>query len=237
MRAILFDLDGTLLPMDQREFVEAYFSELVAKFSALGFDGKRLIDTVWRGTRAMAVNDGSETSREVFWRVFEREYGPGSSSWDERFLEFYGQEFNRAARVATPDDAARGCVAAAHEKGYMVALATSPIFPEVATRARLSWAGLKWEDFDLITTYENSRYCKPNPLYYAEIAGKLGVAPSDMMMAGNDVDEDIIAAAGLARTYLVEPYVLNSSGSDISHVERGTLSDLLSLIRHLPHAG
>ena len=28
MKAVLFDLDGTLLPMDQEEFIGAYFTEL-----------------------------------------------------------------------------------------------------------------------------------------------------------------------------------------------------------------
>ena len=37
-RAIFFDLDGTLLPMDQDAFVKRYFGILSKYFAAVGFD-------------------------------------------------------------------------------------------------------------------------------------------------------------------------------------------------------
>ena len=40
---ILFDLDGTLLPMDQDEFVKAYFSKLAKKLAPLGYEPQKLI--------------------------------------------------------------------------------------------------------------------------------------------------------------------------------------------------
>ena len=48
-------------------------------------------------------------------------------------------------------------------------LATNPIFPAVAVETRLGWVGLTGSDFDLVTTYENSRSSKPNPAYYQSI--------------------------------------------------------------------
>ena len=64
---VLFDLDGTLLPMDQDVFVKDYFSRIAAKVAPAGYDPKQLIDTIWRGTAAMVKNDGSKTNEEAFW--------------------------------------------------------------------------------------------------------------------------------------------------------------------------
>ena len=57
-KAILFDLDGTLLPMDNNVFVKGYFKELAKKLSPIGLEPDKLIETVWAGTKAMVKNDG-----------------------------------------------------------------------------------------------------------------------------------------------------------------------------------
>ena len=66
MKVILFDLDGTLLPMDQDEFVKAYFGLLAKKLSAFGYEPEKLIQSIWMGTKAMITNDGSKTNEEAF---------------------------------------------------------------------------------------------------------------------------------------------------------------------------
>lgn len=44
MQMILFDLDGTLLPMDQEVFTKAYFQRLAAKLAPYGYEAGKLID-------------------------------------------------------------------------------------------------------------------------------------------------------------------------------------------------
>ena len=61
-------------------------------------------------------------------------------------------------------------------------LATNSIFPRIATENRIRWAGLEPDDFALITTYENSTYCKPNPAYYREVLGKLGLEAEECLV-------------------------------------------------------
>ena len=51
------------------------------------------------------------------------------------------------------------------------------------------WAGLKPEDFELYTTYENTGYCKPNPKYYQDILERLDLTAQECMMVGNDIYE------------------------------------------------
>ena len=70
MKAILFDLDGTLLPMQQDEFTAAYFDRLSKKLAPCGYEPERLIEGVWQDTNAMVKNNGEQTNEQVFRKEF-----------------------------------------------------------------------------------------------------------------------------------------------------------------------
>ena len=70
LTTILFDLDGTLLPMDQEVFVKDYLNRLAAKMVPYGYDPQMLVKAVWRGTGAMVANDGRKSNEAVFWETF-----------------------------------------------------------------------------------------------------------------------------------------------------------------------
>ena len=180
IKAILFDLDGTLLPMDQDEFTKGYFKLLAAKLAPYGYEPKTLIDTVWAGTAAMVKNTGVQTNEAAFWEMFSRTYGAEKTERDKPlFEEFYADDFERASVFCPRNDRAAETVAKIQRLGYRVALATNPIFPSIATCARIRWAGFTPEDFAFVTTYENSAYCKPNPDYYRDAAQRLARGMSD----------------------------------------------------------
>ena len=67
LKAILFDLDGTLLPMDENTFVQTYFSLLCKKFVPLGYPKEEFVNAIWAGTKAMIKNNGGKTNEQVFW--------------------------------------------------------------------------------------------------------------------------------------------------------------------------
>ena len=91
---ILFDLDGTLLPMDQDNFVGGYFGLLAKKLAPLGYTLKEVSDTIWRGTAAMIQNDGRRTNEEVFWAtVAQTPKGADFLRDQALFDEFYQNEF------------------------------------------------------------------------------------------------------------------------------------------------
>ena len=117
--------------------------------------------------------------------------------------------------------------------GYRVALATTPLFPAIATHSRARWAGLNPEDFDLITTYENSRHSKPNPAYYQDVIEALGVKPEECVMVGNDVDEDMIAEKLGIKVFLLTDCLINKSGRDIDLYPHGSFPELMDFIRNL----
>ena len=107
------------------------------------------------------------------------------------------------------------------------------MFPAIATFSRIKWAGLNPEDFELITTYENSHFCKPNPDYYREILGKLSLNGDECLMVGNDVGEDMVAGQVGMQTFLLSDCLINKNGEDISRYPNGSFSELLHFIRSL----
>ena len=110
-------------------------------------------------------------------------------------------------------------------------LATNPLCPAIATQSRARWAGLTPEDFALITTYENSAFCKPNPDYYREILGKLNLKPEECLMVGNDVQEDMVARMLGMEVFLLTDCIINRDGTDISRFPNGGFDDLLAFLR------
>ena len=72
IKHVLFDLDGTLLPMDQNQFVKYYMPLLAKRFVKYGMEPKALIGTIWKGVEAMVLNDGSMTNEDAFWKCFEK---------------------------------------------------------------------------------------------------------------------------------------------------------------------
>lgn len=227
---ILFDLDGTLLPMDQEVFTQAYFRRLAAKLQPLGYDPKQLIDGIWAGTAAMVRNDGSRTNEEAFWAKFEEIFGKKVLADRPVFEEYYRVEFQQAAAVCGCNPAAKAVVETLRQQGRTLVLATNPIFPAVATESRVRWAGLALEDFAFYTCYENSRHCKPNPAYYRDVLDRLGASPDRCLMVGNDVEEDMVARELGIDVFLLTDCLINKKQRDIAVYPHGGFPDLLDYL-------
>lgn len=230
IKLIMFDLDGTLLPMDQDVFTGAYFKELAAKFTGYGYDPEKLIDSVWKGTAAMVQNNGKQSNEDVFWNKFIELYGEEVRADIPLFENYYENEFDNAQKACGYNEEASKTINILKDKGYRVALATNPIFPAIATKKRIKWAGCKPEDFEIYTTYENSSYCKPNPDYYRQIFEKLGYKPEECMMVGNDAEEDMAAQALGIKVFLLTDCLINKKNRDISQYPGGSFKELMEYI-------
>lgn len=230
-KIVLFDLDGTLLPMDQDIFVKTYFKLLAAKLIPHGYNPDKLIDGIWTGTAAMVKNDGSCTNEQAFWNCFAGIFGEQVRKDEPIFDEYYRTDFQQVAKVCGHTPEARAVIDMLKEAGVRVALATNPIFPAVATESRMRWAGLEPEDFELYTTYENSCHCKPNPEYYKDIFAALGCHGSDCIMVGNDVEEDMIAASLGAKVFLLTDCLINKKDRDINAYPHGGFAELKEFLK------
>jgi FMN phosphatase YigB (HAD superfamily) len=228
-KALLFDLDGTLLPLEFNEFIPAYFGALAGKFRDVFPDGN-LPGLITASTDAMVFNDGSRSNSDAFWGDFSERTGRSRDSLEPMFAEFYRSDFGALGEgIGSWPEAAR-VVEGVKAAGKLAVLATNPVFPRLAVEHRLAWAGLDPAVFDLITDYENMRFAKPNPGYYRQISEDVGVLPADCLMVGNDVGLDLAPArtAGMA-TFMVEnEFSVNEDGFEPDF--SGRLEDLLDLL-------
>ena len=230
---ILFDLDGTLLPMDQNKFIQSYLGRMAKKLAPYGYDPDLLTKALWAGTGAMVKNDGTKSNDEVFWTAFNSILGKDCRQDEPLFNAYYENEFQLVAEDCGFDPRAAELIATLKAKGFRIALATNPLFPAIATHSRARWAGLNPADFELITTYENSRHCKPNLAYYRDILEILNVKPENCLMVGNDVSEDMIASELGMTVFLLTDSLINKESKDISVYPNGSFPELLNFIQEL----
>ncbi len=226
IKAVLFDLDGTLLPMDQDLFIKKYLTYISGCLAQRGYEPKELAKNIMRGTYAMIKNDGTRTNEQVFWEFFKGVYGDKAIADMEYFDRFYVEHFDELCTFTSKNPLAAHAVKWAHELGFRTILATNPVFPEIAVHKRMSWAGVNTADFELCTTYENSHYCKPNPEYYAEIAQKAEIDVSECLMVGNDTSDDMSAALLRMDVFLLTDCLINTSEVDICKYPHGDFTAL-----------
>lgn len=232
-KAIMFDLDGTLLPMDMQEFTKGYFKLLYKKLNRFPVDEENFVKAVWAATGSMVKNNGDEINRTVFWRDFEKIVGFASEEMIAESEKFYSSEFNEAKCFTGENPLAVEAVKLAREKAEYVILATNPLFPTAGQRTRLSWIGLSAQDFDLVTDYSSDRFCKPNPEYFADILDRMGLKPEECLHIGNDEFEDMYACekAGIDG-YLVTDNLIPSDKYSYEG-PRGSFADMIEMLRKL----
>ena len=226
MKTVLFDLDGTLLPMDQDNFLKAYFGGLATKLVPFGYEPNQLIKAIWSGTAAMVNNDGSMTNEERFWQSFCAMFGDNARNDEPIFDDFYHNEFRFVSVSCGKTERAQQIISWLKQQGCRVVLATNPLFPAIATGKRMEWAGLKAADFELVTTFENSSYCKPNPAYYQQILQTIGETPENCIMVGNDVTEDMMARDLGMDVFLLTDCMINKENKNISQYPHGSFDAL-----------
>ena len=228
--AVLFDLDGTLLPMDQDLFVQTYLQKMCVKLTHHGFDPKKLAKSIWFGTDAMLKNDGSVNNEQRFWDAFSAAYGQDMQVHAPLFDEYYRNEFSTVRSVCGFTAESAKLVHRLQDMGITVILATNPLFPAVATNQRIAWAGLTPEDFALVTTFENSSYCKPNLKYYEAILEQFGLDPHNCLMVGNDVSDDMPAANTGMQVFLLTDCLINTKHADTTPYPQGSFAELNAYI-------
>jgi FMN phosphatase YigB (HAD superfamily) len=232
VRAVLFDLDGTLLDIDIGVFLPLYFGALGPVVAELtGLSPAESVDAVLAATGAMMEPHPARTNQQAFNERFLRITGVDLRQDGERIDDFYKRVFPTLRGSLGPTPGARGAVEAALACGFAIAVATNPIFPRAAIEQRISWAGLQDVPFELVTTYEEMHACKPDPAYFREIASILGVGPEECLMVGDDPTLDLGASAVGMRTFFV-------SGADRARADWvGTLEELSALLPRLAGAG
>lgn len=231
---ILFDLDGTLLPLDMDDFIKKYFGELSIKFKNF-FQPQELTKLVWESTEYMVRNtDKGKTNEDTFFEDFYSKVSHKSEEINPLFDDFYINDFPRIKAVASQSQEMIDSINLLKLKGYELVVATNPLFPKQAILHRIEWAGLNKDDFLFITSFEEMHYCKPHIQFYEEVLEKIDRKPMECMMVGNDVEEDMIAKKIGIKTYLIENHIIQRS-KDMSMVDHcGKYEDFYKFVKTLP---
>lgn len=228
-KAILFDLDGTLLEHDMRnEFIPRYFALLTAHM-AEWIPPQKLAAGVMQASDAVTANDGSRTNADAFAAVFYPLVGYSREEIEPHFMDFYTRVFPTLHRYVKSKPEARLAVQTAFDLGYDVVIATNPHFPAIATQHRLAWAGVEDFPYRKVTSYENSHFAKPSLGYYQEIITEVGCKPEEALMIGDEA-MDMVAARLGCRTFLVPSAATKMAEIDPPPTYQGTLADVITLL-------
>jgi HAD superfamily hydrolase (TIGR01662 family) len=232
IRAVLLDLDDTLLDNDMERFLPPYFAA-VSQHMAHFIAPDEFMNMLLASTRVMTKNqDPNVTNQQAFDANFLSRLGRPEAEVRSVIDSFYEEDFATLKRYTQPRPQARPLVQTLFDQGYDVVIATNPLFPRRAIEHRLAWAGVSDFPFTLVTTYENSHFSKPNPRYYQEILDKLGCSPGEGMMVGDDFGNDIVPAVQVGlHTYWIADGTRRCGDTSPYLGLRGTLADCLDWVQ------
>jgi FMN phosphatase YigB (HAD superfamily) len=236
IRAILYDLDNTLLQNPMSQFIPAYLQAL-GEYMADRFAPQVLIRHLLNATEVMVQNtDPQRSNAEVFDAAFFpalRRQPPGTGAALRRLLR---HSLPHPAAADAAPAAARPLIEWSFAHGFQVVIATNPLFPLTAILQRLDWAGVPASEFpyDLITSYEIMHAAKPHPAYYHEIARRIGRMPEECLLVGDDWEGDIRPAQsiGMAAYWIAAPDA--APPADPPPAGQGSLEDLARWVQTLP---
>jgi HAD superfamily hydrolase (TIGR01662 family) len=200
LKAVLFDLDNTLILFEEEKFLLGYYPVLMARFAGLFPDGQ-FAERLMKATIVLRDNDGSKINRELFLGVFCDGLKVSREEVWSRFEQFFSLDFDMLKDAVTATPGAEAAFKHVKERGLKIVVATNPIWPLVVQKKRLAWAGLGDIDIDLITHIDNMSYCKPQLGYFRQICQLIGVSPGECLMVGDDPANDMVAAMTGMKTY------------------------------------
>lgn len=234
MEAVLFDLDGTLLQMDTRDFMSNYLQAVSGAVASVA-EPRGFARALMESTGSMLANrDPGVTNAQAFWADFRARLGDNLDRLEPLIDDFYANQFKNLSWLAQPCKGGRQAVQAALDRGLRIVLATNPVFPRSAVRDRMIWAGVDDLPWEFVTSYEEMHFCKPHIEYYLEITSLLGLQPEKCLMVGNDMQEDMVAAKTGMMTYLVTDFLIDTGEEEFRADWVGSLNDLADWLKSSP---
>jgi FMN phosphatase YigB (HAD superfamily) len=226
LKAVLFDLDGTLIDVNLKTFIPDYLKLLSESVSHL-IPPRKFISKLLKASEMVNNNDGRDTNENVYASAFFPIEGYSREEIEPFFDRFYENNFKKLKKHTSVIPEARKVVQTVFYKGYDVVIATTPVIPLTAIQQRLEWAGVGDFDYKLITSIENTYATKPNLLYFMHIFKFLGYSAEECIMIG-DEHKDMVCKELGAQTFFIEGKNsdLNSETPDPTY--RGKLIDLLN---------
>lgn len=237
VEAIFFDLDGTLIQVEMRDYIPAYIKGLSALFAPQV--PPELFGQVMKACIRSLILEGEQRSsnEKSLLDALERHLCLKETLFREGLERFCSAGLRALEPLVSPSPLARPILQACFDRGLEVVIATNPVFPKAVVEARLEWAGLRDFPYRLVTALENSRFCKPNPGYFADLLEVVGCEARQCLMVGNDTEHDLAARRLGIPTFLLDTWLIDRTAGDFCADYRGGHPELLSLVESLPEKG
>ncbi len=233
MNTVLFDLDGTLLPLDHGLFERLYFKS-IAQYLNDYCDSELFLNALSKAIYQTIMDTSSRTIEDSFYDYFSAILGEEKVNQLKPLFDDYYDHFFIETKVATSQSQDMiDAVNHLKEKGYNVAIVTNPLFPQKAIDARINWAGFKRDDFTYVTAFETNTACKPHTALFEEVLEHIGKNPNECLMVGNHALEDMVAGTLGMKTYLVLDDYLDHE-KKIEPTKKGSRNDFLTYVMQLP---
>lgn len=217
---VLFDLDDTLLNTNVETFFPAYMRALAKALPGEPSTDKFRRQLFYAESKMVTNPDPGKMLSQVFSENFYHSLGTTEEACRPILHRFYSELHPTLHNLKQPKEGARELIDWCQAHGMTLAVATNPVFPDIATRQRIQWAGLDPEEFAFYTTYNNSHFAKPSLAYYAEILGRLGWPDAPVVMIGDDLNLDLLPTEKMG----FSTFWINSNGHQ-NHRPKGNLFD------------
>ncbi len=215
-KAILFDLDGTLMPTTNEDFEKVYLHTLGEALSE-HIEPKALLTSMWKALEVMVLDQSDKTNETVFFDSFGELVGEDVIKKIEPLFEkYYLNEFEILKTVLDDNTEMVKTIEKLKAKGYRLVIATNPMFPEVAVRQRVVFSGFNPDDFDFMSNFSIHTKTKPSIAYYKEVLKHNNLDPKDCLMVGNDMEEDMVVKALGMDAWLIDDYLIKRTDTDTS---------------------
>lgn len=249
LKAVLFDLDNTLILFDEQNYFNSYISRLTEAFSDI-IPPEKFHHQLIFASQELLKNNGEMTNAAYYMNAFARGLNFSKAELWQRFLDFYATEYDQFRKLVSVPPGVTELFTFLAAMKLKVVIASNPMFPLSIQLKRLSWANLANFPFSLITHIENMTYCKPRLEYYQQICDKIEVAPDECLMVGNDpVNDMIVARLGMKTFLTIDGQAIDDSALALSRKLRkgaseeaptpdfqGQLTDVETCIKNLLEA-
>lgn len=231
---ILFDMDGTLLELDESGFEAEYMHRAKVFFEQQSPEkGKYIVKGIGQSVKAMRHNDTSYSNEEIFWQCVEEASGLQRHVLRPLFVQYYSSTYAQIGDTYQANPDTIQIVETLARKGYELVVATNPMLPQIANEYRLHWCQLEHINWREITGFENYSRCKPDPQYYQQICNRLHIKPQQCTMIGNSLHDDFPATEIGMDFYLLLDEHADAAEKNYTGA-KGTRKDLLQLVMDLP---
>lgn len=193
IKAVFLDLDNTLLHNPDHQFAKAFLDTL-----EIYFQQNISVTNVSRSFRQaiQALNqhrDLMSTNAQIMVQTLSKLTKLATEQIQELLSGFYEYPYSQLQQYTKPIRNTQKLIRTLLQQDIRVAIATNPLYPQIAILKRLQWAGLEkfTEKFAFITHSENMHSAKPKASYYAEAIARVGIEPDETLMIGDSLTNDI----------------------------------------------